>query len=220
MRDFAELWNAIVAFRYQGWRIPFWYAGPGEPAMLQQLAYQSPGDVVELGTYCGTGAAALAAGCKRGRHVYTIDPAVPGWDTGNNLTGTNHGSRCPAERSVTVARALWEALGLAGIITAIEYPCEAPEALAAAPAEVGLLFVDAEHQTEALREHLALWAPRVMPGGFLVLHDWGIPGNEPVPWDVAGEAVAWVNANGARDEWDGPQGVNTLAWFQRRKPEE
>lgn len=243
MRDFRELWSAIEVFRYNGRRVPYWYGGISEPAMLQQLANRSPGDIVELGTYCGTGAACLAAGCKRGRHVYTIDPALPGWDTGNNLTGTNHGSRCPAERSIDVARALWDALGLSGIVTGIELPCEDPAALAAAPESVGLLFVDAEHQTEALRLHLSLWAPRVMPGGYLVLHDWGVPGNEAVKWDVAGEAAAWVAANGGArsalheefgtadrvqlakmgycvpEEWVGPVVVNSLAWYQRSTAE-
>jgi hypothetical protein len=214
---FEQLWQAVQAVQVDGRPVPFWYCGDREPEELFRLGGVAPGPIVELGTYTGTGAACLAAGGTQ--DVYTIDPSAPLWDRGNNVTNTDHHGSCPTERSIETAQVLWSELGLTGRITWVEASCYDEVAAVTVPAEVGLLFVDAEHQTSELTRQLALWAPRVMSGGYLVLHDWGLHGDERHlgAWDVAGVSQAWIDANGGSKAWTGPHIVSTLAWY-RRKP--
>lgn len=46
-----------------------------------------------------------------------------------------------------------------------------PDVAAQVPAECDLLFVDSSHDYEHTRTELALYGPRVRPGGLIVLHD-------------------------------------------------
>ena len=151
------------------------------------------------------GALILAMGS--GDPVTTIDTFTPRWDA-------PHGNRCPTERSLDTARALWEQFGVIDRITAIEGDVTDPSLAEVAP-ELGFLFVDADHTTASLRQQIALWAPKVEIGGRLVLHDWGIAGNEAEPWDVAGVLTAWTEEHGGADCWRGPEVYQTLAWYDR-----
>jgi hypothetical protein len=36
-----------------------------------------------------------------------------------------------------------------------------------------LLFIDADHRYEAVRADLCAWMPKLIPNGWLFLHDWG-----------------------------------------------
>ncbi len=48
----------------------------------------------------------------------------------------------------------------------------APEALAWAPKDINVLFIDIDpHDFEQTLTALTLWTPRVMPGGVVLLHD-------------------------------------------------
>ena len=217
-QTFDAFWTDLAAVRVNNAPVPYWYCGCGEEqAELYRLGGLAEGPIAELGTYTGVGAALLAGGGDQ--TVYTIDPSLPGWDRGNNITLTDHHGRCQTERSIETAQALWQALDLTDRINWVEASCYDEEALSAAPDALGLLFVDAEHQVPHLTKQLALWAPRVAPGGYLVLHDWGLPGDERQvgTWDVAGVAGKWVAEHGGADEWRGPVVVSTVAWY-RRKP--
>lgn len=67
--------------------------------------------------------------------------------------------------------------------------CEAADD---APAECDLLFIDTSHQHEHTAAELALYAPKVTPGGVIVMHD-----ADPYPGqDVLGPALAYAHATG------------------------
>lgn len=192
-------------------RVPTWMQD-GEPAALWRLAAEAAARAaaegreavaLELGTYCGHGAALLAgAGCR----VTTVDRFDPGWDA-------PHGGRCPTERSADYALQLWEELGLSDRVRPVAADVTDPEAPAEAPPAVDLLFVDADHQVASLERQCALWLPLVRPGGVVAFHDWGMRGDEALPWDVAGVARR------ACAGWEGFGRVATLAWFRRPAPE-
>jgi hypothetical protein len=38
---------------------------------------------------------------------------------------------------------------------------------------IDLLFIDADHDYEAVRADLCAWMPKLIPNGWLFLHDWG-----------------------------------------------
>jgi|GEM_PF-3203005 len=227
MPDFREFWARLRAVRVEGRPVPYWYQGEAEPAELYRLAGEVPsmvfGDegpegplpIVELGTYCGVGAACLAAGVLPGGRVFTVDPHVPGWDRGNNVSGTDHHGGCRTARSLDTAVLLWTDLGLLDRIEPVTFGFADDLALAAVPGSLGLLFLDAEHQTTSLEAQLVWYAHRVAPGGLLVAHDCGIRGNEPEPWDVGGVVQAWVDGDGADAAWEGPHKVNSLWWWRR-----
>jgi len=42
--------------------------------------------------------------------------------------------------------------------------------------KIGLLFIDGDHSYEGAEMDYRLWAPFLIPGGTLIMHDWSIPG--------------------------------------------
>jgi hypothetical protein len=47
------------------------------------------------------------------------------------------------------------------------------DAAAAFSASIGLLFVDADHDYEAIRADIRAWSPAIVQEGWIVLHDFG-----------------------------------------------
>ena len=134
------------------------------------LAYPwSPTDlVVEIGSYEGTTAAFLAetlfdAGHQN--HIVSIDP----FERAPVSPGNPHGSY---EKYLQTMRDR----GLED--RCVPLVAFSQHAAAAVPDRIGLLIIDADHEYESVERDLALYAPKVLRGGFIFLDDYteGYPG--------------------------------------------
>lgn len=131
------------------------------------------GPVLEVGTYCGKSAIYLGAAAREvGGTVFTVDhhrgseENQAGWehhDTEVVDPETGRMDTLPFFRR-TVARAGLEdqVVALVGRSTTISAHWRTP---------LSLLFIDGGHAEVHAQADYAGWAPWVMPGGLLVIHD-------------------------------------------------
>ena len=142
---------------------------PGEADALYDLAKTARGPIVEIGSYAGRSTAALALGSAAGdsQAVFAIDDfrGVLDRDTnGQTIDGTYNRRITPD----TLRRNL-DGAGVNGLVKIIDKPAAA--ALELTPAEIGLLFVDGDHDFASVKADLENYAPRIGDRGFLVCHD-------------------------------------------------
>lgn len=128
------------------------------------------GCIVELGTHSGSSAAWIAMGMQKSgnhRHLYCIDPWT--FEAGERME--RHAE--PAVKRMFEAR--MEFMASAGFVDLDDVrPIQAYSTEVAKDwtEPVGLLHVDALHTYPACRADVDAWAPHVIPGGIVVLHDW------------------------------------------------
>jgi len=128
-----------------------------EGALLYRLARGCrSGCIVEIGSWQGKSTTFLGAGSLAGGRmpVYAIDPHLepPG----------------PELRALAFQRQMEHAR-----LTSIVCPIVATSAAAAAlfDAPIELLFIDGAHDPVSVRQDWDLWVPRVIPGGYVAMHD-------------------------------------------------
>lgn len=188
-------------------------------ARLRELARHVPADqaIVELGAYMGrtTGWLALGASEGKGAQVTAVDPwdlrpaeswPEDYWD--NKARGSVYGApetyegfkahmvECGIDARTTNR-------GNPQVVVRRGYAANVGATWGRGHARpIGLIFHDAEHTAEAIEEDLTAWAPHVVPGGWIVLHDAGNPSFGVVEgarrvldnkaWDWAGrELMRW-----------------------------
>lgn len=137
---------------------------------LERLPY---GPALEIGTYCGKSAIYLGAAARlAGGTVFTIDhhrgseENQPGWPHHDRSTVDPESGLMDTLGSFrrTIGRA-----GLENEVVAIVGRSETVARWWNTP--LGLLFIDGGHGVEPARVDYLGWAPRVMVGGLLVIHD-------------------------------------------------
>jgi len=182
-----------------------WLAWPQEAQALYDCALAAPGPVLEVGCFMGTSACYEAAPGKQ--HVYTVDPHSPDY-------------RSPTQAAILgdidtaeVALATWEELGISDRITMVRASSVSASQLTELPTEFGMVFIDGDHNVAPCALDLEIWGPRVMPGGFLCVHDYNVRGDEAEAWDVAGCAARYIASTGL--EWMGPVVCGNLAYYRR-----
>lgn len=148
-----------------------------ELAALRRLAADvREGCVVEIGSYRGRSAIALAEGVRSGggAPVYAIEPH-------EEFVGVNGGVFGPEDRGI-----FYEAMLASGAYREVRL-VNLPGAVAARGWEqpVGMLFVDGDHRCEAVRADLDAWLPHLLPGAVVVFDDMQNRG----PRQVAREAA-------------------------------
>jgi predicted O-methyltransferase YrrM len=132
------------------------------------------GRVVELGSYCGRSSIVLGAGVASA----SSGPLV--------CVDTFHGSaeHQPGRRHfdaenlvdgvVNTYTAFLRNLEQAGLSQRVEVMQLATlHAAAAFSGAIGLLFVDADHEYEAVCADIRAWSPRLVQNGWIVFHDFG-----------------------------------------------
>lgn len=139
---------------------------PHEGRRLRDLAegVRPPQAIVELGSHTGLSTCWMAGETQA--HVFAIDPwgdPRPGSDDDPLRLGTG---------DATLERFLHNVAGMGygGRITPIR-----GRSIDIAPfwvQPVGLLFVDAVHEYDAVRDDILAWAPLVVAGGWIAFHDW------------------------------------------------
>ncbi len=130
-----------------------------ESGLLRSLA-AGKRSIVEVGVFEGVTSALLAAAMAPGGNLYLVDPYPLGvraerW-LGFSFTAFI------ARRSVRRFR------DRARFVRATSLEAASSLALAA-PAD--LVFLDADHSFEAVRNDFAAWAPKLAPDGILAFHD-------------------------------------------------
>ena len=109
------------------------------------------GAIVEIGSWRGRSTICLALGATAGAgpRVYSIDRHTDGTfpDFTRNL----------------------EAAGVAGVVTPIR--SKSLDAVDGFTEPIELLFIDASHLYEEVREDVERWEPKLLEGGVLALHD-------------------------------------------------
>jgi predicted O-methyltransferase YrrM len=165
---FDRAWS--FAAQAKGW------LGRPEAELLYRLAAAvgARGRVVELGSYCGRSSIVLAAGVQTGSSgtLVCVDtfrgspehrPGQPHFDPETLIDGI-----------VDTYPAFVRNMEKAGLLERIEVMrLPAVEAAAGFSAPIALLFIDADHKYEAVREQLRAWSPRVVQDGVIVFHDIG-----------------------------------------------
>jgi hypothetical protein len=151
-----------------------------ECVLLFHLARAVPrGCVVEIGSYRGRSTVALALGARAGAGapVYAIEPH-------EHFEGPLGGTFGPADR-----RAFFENVlrtGVAEDVRLVNLPSET--AAAGWTNEIGLLWIDGDHDVQAVRRDLASWQPHLAPTALVAFHDSTRPGDGPTV--VVEEALA------------------------------
>ena len=133
------------------------WLSPAEGDLLFHLASQCrAGGIVEIGSFQGKSITYLAAGSEAGASVpvYSIDP-----HTGD---GSASGTYPAFQRQV--ARS-----GLAHLVRPVVAPSQ--EAALQFDEQIGVLFIDGAHDDASVKLDWDLWVPKVLPGGYVAMHD-------------------------------------------------
>ncbi len=151
---------------------------------------------VEVGTWCGFTAAAMA-------HAGGLVVCV---DTFDGRDGQMQ-SRASDLGGSSLERFLANGLAL-GSGRMIAVVGESPGVARLLPAGcTHLVFIDADHREEAVGADLDAWGERVKPGGVLCGHDWGQEGVQRA-----------VRAYAERHMWPLVTGEPDQVWWMRRPP--
>jgi predicted O-methyltransferase YrrM len=78
-----------------------------------------------------------------------------------------------------------------------------PEALAFCPDNADVLFIDTSHYYDPTLAELRAYAPKVKPGGVILMHDTDTPGTD----------IAWPDVPRVLDDWCAETG---LSWLNHR----
>lgn len=139
---------------------------PEEVAFLSTMASAvTQGCIVEIGSWRGKSAIALAAGAAdipeaRRPLVHCVDPH-------RSFTGVYGGRFGPHDRA-EFYRAMLRS-GFAGAVALINLP--SVDASRAFRQEVGLLFIDGDHTEAGVRADVEAWLPHLLPGGVALFDD-------------------------------------------------
>ena len=131
------------------------------------------GPLVEIGTYFGKSTIYLAAAAvERGTVVVTVDhhrgseEHQPGWGVPRSEPRR---SRYRPDRYLPTMRRTLHVAGLEDHVEALVGRSNTFARLWSTP--VALVFIDGGHTEEAARLDYECWAPHVVQGGYLVIHD-------------------------------------------------
>lgn len=151
------------------------FLDPAEGRILYEQARSLPGEVpcLEIGSYCGKSTVYLGTACKeRNAVLFAVDhhrgseEHQPGeaYHDPELASGDGRGVDTFTSFRATLVRAELEQTVV---------PIVAPSAVAARAwaTPLGLVFIDGGHSMEAALTDYRCWAPRLMPGGILAIHD-------------------------------------------------
>ena len=149
---------------------------------------------LEVGTYCGKSTVHLGAAARAaGAHLVTLDhhrgseENQPGWEWHDISLVDPHTGRL--ETLPSLRHALWDA-GLDDVVSVLVATTQQVARWWSSP--LAFLFLDGNHTEEVAQHDYAAFAPHVVPGGLLAVHDVfpdPADGGQP-PWHVVQRALA------------------------------
>ena len=152
-------------------------------------------NVVEIGSYVGKSSVVLGLAVKplQGR-VYCVDPFDVDY---LDFKGS---------RLVTFLRNIRE-VGLLNIC--VPYSGTSAERVRGWKTPIDMLFIDGDHQYEAVKQDYLLWTPYLRDGGILAMHDVDLPGD---PWPPTDEGPGLVAREliFPSDEWPDVERIDRL----------
>lgn len=127
------------------------------PALVDNL----DGEIVEIGSFKGKSTVALSLGSKwiseKKRTIYAIDPFIS--------NGYYRDYFNEFQNNILNYR-------LANYVTPIKKFSH--EAIQNCPKSISALFVDGDHSYSGVKRDIELYAPKVVPGGFIAFHDYTV----------------------------------------------
>jgi predicted O-methyltransferase YrrM len=151
------------------------FLDPDEGLRLYESAFEaaSLGPCLEIGSYCGKSALYLGHACKeKGAILFSIDH-----HRGSEEQQPGEEYFDPAlfdirSYCMDTFGFFRQTLQMAGLEDAV-VPIVAPSKVAARAwaTPLALLFIDGGHAYETVKSDYEHWAPHVMPGGYLLIHD-------------------------------------------------
>ncbi|MCP4594298.1 MAG: class I SAM-dependent methyltransferase [bacterium] len=151
---------------------------PAEAKQLIELAGAcAPSHaIVEIGTYRGRSASALACGARfgSGNRVHAIDPHL-------EFTGVLGGRFGPDDQAALYANLT--RIGVGCQVAVISLP-STTVASTWPEADVGLLWIDGDHRYEGVLTDFQSWYPHVVTDGIIAFHDSPTPGVQQVIRDI------------------------------------
>ncbi|GAA1070573.1 putative O-methyltransferase YrrM [Nocardiopsis composta] len=151
----------------------FMPADEGEALYRTALDYAALGPVLEVGTYCGKSTVYLAAAARAaGGTVVTVDhhhgseEHQEGWEYHDPSLVDPRTGRLD---TVGEFRGTMSAAGVEDVVIAVLGRSADVARIWGTP--LGMVFIDGGHTEEAAQADYAGWAPHVVPGGALVIHD-------------------------------------------------
>ncbi|PWR21977.1 class I SAM-dependent methyltransferase [Zavarzinia compransoris] len=155
-------------------RVPGWLE-PAEALLLHELAGRQhrAGRCVELGSYQGRSALALASALPAGQRLLCVDTFAGSAEHQPGGAFFEPSTLAP-DGTVSTLGLFRRHVAAAGLDDRVE-TWAMPSLAAAARFEgrVSLLFVDADHAYAGVSADLAAWRPHLGPGAVVVLHDVG-----------------------------------------------
>jgi MMP 1-O-methyltransferase len=162
-------------------------------ALLEAARAARPGTWLEVGTYCGLSTVHLGGAAREvGARLVTLDhhrgseENQPGWEWHDASLVDPHTGRL--ETLPSLRRTLWDA-GLDDVVSVLVATTQQVAPWWTTP--LTLLFLDGNHTEEVAQHDYAGFAPHVVEGGTLLVHDvFERPedGGRP-PWNVFRRAV-------------------------------
>lgn len=144
-----------------------------EAIALYELSRSLPDEAplaVEIGSWQGKSSVCLARGLagKRRPRLCCIDPFDA---SGDGESAPTYGQRAGAVGG-GLRRAFEQNLQAVGVQDMVDVRQGLSHEHAAQWREpIDLLFLDGDHSYDAVRRDFADWAPKIRPGGYLVMHD-------------------------------------------------
>jgi predicted O-methyltransferase YrrM len=142
-------------------------------ALYDVACSAAPGTWLEVGTYCGKSTVHLGAAARQaGAQLVTVDhhrgseENQPGWEWHDASLVDAHTGRL--ETLPHLRHTLWDA-ALDDVVTAVVGTTQQVARWWTTP--LTLLFLDGNHTSEVAQHDYAAFAPHVVPGGLLAVHD-------------------------------------------------
>lgn len=151
------------------------FLDPAEGAALYEAALEvSPlGPVLEIGSYCGKSTVWIGAACqKNGTVLFALDhhrgseENQAGWE---HHDGELYDSETGMLNTLPLFRRTLRMAKLEDTVVPLVAPSTVVSRGWATP--LSMVFIDGGHAMEHALNDYRLWAPRVLPGGLLAIHD-------------------------------------------------
>jgi hypothetical protein len=151
------------------------FLAPQEGARLYELALAASdlGPCLEVGSYCGKSTLYLGSACQvAGNHLYAVDHHRGSEEHQQGEEYHDPELFDAAAQQFDSFREFRSTLRRAALDDTV-IPLVAPSKLAGRGWSIplGMVFIDGGHSWEAALCDYQTWAPQVVPGGFLAIHD-------------------------------------------------